>query len=61
MTNHVTICDSLLQVPDLDVIVVSVGGGGMISGICVAAKVSDIIIIIVIIRLLYRGLIQLLK
>ena len=59
MTNHVTICDSLVQVPDLDVIVVSVGGGGMISGICVAAKVSDIIIIIV--RLLYRGLIQLLK
>ena len=58
-----TICDSLVQVPDLDVIVVSIGGGGMISGICVAAKVSDIIIIIiiVIIRLLYRGLIRLLK
>ena len=56
-----TICDSLVQVPDLDVIVVSVGGGGMISGICVAAKVSDIIIIIIIIRLLYRGLIRLLK
>ena len=54
------ICDSLVQVPDLDVIVVSVGGGGMISGICVAAKVSDIIIIIII-RLLYRGLIRLLK
>ena len=54
-------CDSLVQVPDLDVIVVSVGGGGMISGICVAAKVSDIIIIIIVIRLLYRGLIQLLK
>ena len=57
-----TLCDSLVQVPDLDVIVVSVGGGGMISGICVAAKVSDIIIIIIIIiRLLYRGLIRLLK
>ena len=55
-----TICDSLVQVPDLDVIVVSIGGGGMISGICVAAKVSDIIIIIII-RLLYRGLIRLLK
>ena len=26
------------QVPDLDAIVVPVGGGGMISGICIAAK-----------------------
>ena len=32
------------QVPDLDAIVVPVGGGGMISGICIAAKAikSDI-------------------
>ena len=27
-----------LQVPDLDAIVVPVGGGGMLSGICIAAK-----------------------
>ena len=26
------------QVPDLDAIVVPVGGGGMLSGICIAAK-----------------------
>lgn len=27
-----------LQVPNLDAIVVPVGGGGMLSGICIAAK-----------------------
>lgn len=27
-----------IQVPDLDAIVVPVGGGGMLSGICLAAK-----------------------
>ena len=32
----------IIQVPHLDVIIVSVGGGGMISGITVAAKVYDI-------------------
>ena len=28
----------ILQVPDLDAIIVPVGGGGMLSGVCAAAK-----------------------
>ena len=30
--------DFLPQVPSLDAIVVPIGGGGMLSGICIAAK-----------------------
>jgi len=32
----------LLQVKDLDCIIAAVGGGGMISGVCVAAKVCQL-------------------
>ena len=33
-------CVFAVQVPDLDVIVGSVSGGGFVAGMCVAAKVS---------------------